>query len=228
MLSSSFCRLLLSQSNKSPSPPEPEARNDDKAPILKAQDPQQAHASHVARSGPPGIAPAVQEIENVEWYYKDPSGNEQGPFPASDMCEWHSLGYFKEDLLVRRSFDQDFFSLGTVIARYGTDPFRAKKHPPSLKAKEAPVPAQPAAPPQQVAATPQQAPAPAAQQAASMAQPGLQPLNPPQQDPIHDVIYLIRTQEQYATTFRQLMYQIQNLGQYKVFLNINSLAHSLL
>ncbi len=132
------------------------------------------------------------------------------------MCEWHSLGYFKEDLLVRRSFDQEFFNLGTVIARYGTDPFRAKKHPPSLKAKEAPAPVQPAAPPQQVAPAPQQAAAPVAPQAAQMAQPGLQPLSPPQQDPIHDVIFLIRTQEQYATTFRNLMFQIQNLTQYKV------------
>ena len=195
---------------------------------MKAQDPQQAHAPQAARPGPPGIAPAVQEIENVEWFYKDPSGNEQGPFPASDMCEWHNLGYFKEDLLVRRSFDQEFFSLGTVIARYGTDPFRAKKHPPSLKAKEAPAPAQPAASPQQVAPAPQQAPAPVAQQAAPMAQPGFQPISPPQQDPIHDVIYLIRTQGQYETTFRQLMMQIQNLVQYKVHFLINSQSYRLL
>ena len=158
----------------------------------------------------------------MQWFYKDPNGTVQGPFPADDMFEWNSMGYFKDDLLVRRSIDREFTTLGKTLARYGTDPFKATKHPPTLKPKEVPVSAP--TPPQQQAPAAAAAP-PASQQpaaappaaAAPMAQAGLQSIAPaPQQDPIHQVIFLIRSQPQYADMYRQFMIQIQSLDQYKV------------
>merc|ERR1712131_309638 len=65
----------------------------------------------------------------MEWFYKDPSNNIQGPFSSNDMAEWFEAGYFKKDLLIRRSCDQEFLSLGQVETRYGSNPFRSTRHP---------------------------------------------------------------------------------------------------
>merc|ERR1712131_252479 len=68
----------------------------------------------------------------MEWFYKDPSNNIQGPFSSNDMAEWFEAGYFKKDLLIRRSCDQEFLSLGQVETRYGSNPFRSTRHPPAF------------------------------------------------------------------------------------------------
>ncbi|GAB4816161.1 hypothetical protein N2152v2_003207 [Parachlorella kessleri] len=59
--------------------------------------------------GPPGPDPAVKEAvqrlfsaeaklgtEQPMWRYIDPDGNMQGPFPASNMVEWHAAGYLHD------------------------------------------------------------------------------------------------------------------------------------
>ena len=55
-----------------------------------------------------------------------------GPFSSNDMAEWFEAGYFKKDLLIRRSCDQEFLSLGQVETRYGSNPFRSTRHPPAF------------------------------------------------------------------------------------------------
>ena len=80
------------------------------------------------------------EATSIEWFYKDPNGQIQGPFSSREMGEWNELGYFKEDLLIRRSVDQQFLPLGQVQLRYQANPFRSTRHPPALPA---PAPAPP-------------------------------------------------------------------------------------
>jgi hypothetical protein len=39
---------------------------------------------------PPGMV--VQALEHDQWLYKDPSGNQQGPFSRSDILDWAEQG----------------------------------------------------------------------------------------------------------------------------------------
>ena len=49
------------------------------------------------------------------------------------MAEWFEAGYFKKDLLIRRTCDQEFLPLGQVESRYnGANPFRSQRHPPAF------------------------------------------------------------------------------------------------
>ncbi|CAG0914312.1 unnamed protein product [Notodromas monacha] len=59
----------------------------------------------------------------VSWFYRDPSGVIQGPFTPSEMSDWFLRGFFKDALLLRRSFDEHFMSLGQMKARFGSNPF---------------------------------------------------------------------------------------------------------
>ena len=51
------------------------------------------------RGGGPAAAPATGPPPDV-WFYKDPSGNEQGPFAAPKLLKWVEQGYFSNDLPV--------------------------------------------------------------------------------------------------------------------------------
>ncbi|OQR70980.1 hypothetical protein BIW11_11279 [Tropilaelaps mercedesae] len=48
------------------------------------------------------------------WFYKDPQGVIQGPFPSSDMIEWCGQGYFHDGLECRRACDSAFSALGAL------------------------------------------------------------------------------------------------------------------
>merc|ERR1719427_244388 len=39
--------------------------------------------------------------QQVKWFYRDPQGHIQGVFSKEQMSEWHSAGYFKNDLELR-------------------------------------------------------------------------------------------------------------------------------
>ena len=84
------------------------------------------------------------------WFYKDYEGRIQGPFNASDMQEWYAQSYLKNDLLVRREEEEEYRTLGEVIAEIGNsnEPFLVA--PPKK--------------PEPVAAPPEQAPPPPRQQ----------------------------------------------------------------
>jgi GYF domain len=76
-----------------------------------------------ATSGPPV---AGQPQLHVDWFYRDPQGDTQGPFTAQDMSEWYKAGYFRESLMVRRSIDGAFMPLGQLVKVYGLSaPFMA-------------------------------------------------------------------------------------------------------
>ncbi|KAJ1658871.1 kinesin-like protein [Dispira simplex] len=60
---------------------------------------------------------AMARQPQLNWYYRDPQGNVQGPFSPDDMQEWYTAGFFTPDLLVCRENDPTFEPLGTVIRR---------------------------------------------------------------------------------------------------------------
>uniref|UniRef100_A0A8H7YAI1 GYF domain-containing protein n=1 Tax=Psilocybe cubensis TaxID=181762 RepID=A0A8H7YAI1_PSICU len=49
--------------------------------------------------GPP---PGLVDLAAVEWSYKDPTGQIQGPFRADLMQKWYNDGYFSSDLPMKR------------------------------------------------------------------------------------------------------------------------------
>lgn len=77
----------------------------------------------------PGIATATQE----KWFYRDPQGEVQGPFLASEMSEWFKAGYFNVNLLVRRACDERYSMLGDLIKLWGRVPFMPGPPVPPLK-----------------------------------------------------------------------------------------------
>ena len=51
-----------------------------------------------------------------EWWYTDPSGNEQGPFDTANMCAWSLGGYFANDLPIKLKHWAAFHPLCTVFS----------------------------------------------------------------------------------------------------------------
>ncbi|CAE6421115.1 unnamed protein product [Rhizoctonia solani] len=50
-----------------------------------------------------------EDFANIQWSYKDPTGQIQGPFIGATMQQWFEAGYFAEDLLIKRThIDLDF------------------------------------------------------------------------------------------------------------------------
>ncbi|XP_020285154.1 PERQ amino acid-rich with GYF domain-containing protein CG11148 isoform X3 [Pseudomyrmex gracilis] len=75
-----------------------------------------------------------------KWYYRDPQGEVQGPFLASEMAEWCKAGYFSTALLVRRSCDERYATLGDLIKMCGRVPFSPGPPIPPLKLTEQVIP----------------------------------------------------------------------------------------
>lgn len=73
-----------------------------------------ATASGDVGVGSTAQAQAQTELD-AEWHYKDPSGNEQGPFSLPQMVLWTRSGFFQRTTLVRRSEEVDFRPLGNVF-----------------------------------------------------------------------------------------------------------------
>lgn len=95
--------------------------------------------SHKEKSAsvPPAIGnqpSAVSATDNQEkWFYRDPQGEVQGPFLASEMAEWCKAGYFTAGLLVRRTCDERYYTLGDLIKMCGRVPFTPGPSMPPLK-----------------------------------------------------------------------------------------------
>lgn len=68
-----------------------------------------------------------------KWYYRDPQGEVQGPFLASEMAEWWKQGYFSSNLLIRRTYDERYATLGDLVKLYGRVPFKPGPPIPVLK-----------------------------------------------------------------------------------------------
>lgn len=95
--------------------------------------------SHKEKSAsvPPAIGnqpSAVSATDSQEkWFYRDPQGEVQGPFLASEMAEWCKAGYFTAGLLVRRTCDERYYTLGDLIKMCGRVPFTPGPSIPPLK-----------------------------------------------------------------------------------------------
>lgn len=61
----------------------------------------------------------VRGATPVQWLYRDPSGNIQGPFGNREMFEWFQAGYFPPSLLLKRLGDPAFEPLGLLLQREG-------------------------------------------------------------------------------------------------------------
>jgi hypothetical protein len=60
--------------------------------------------------------PLTQVVPSVQWFYRDPSGNVQGPFQSQEMNEWFHDNYFDASLPVRRGTDSSFILLGQILS----------------------------------------------------------------------------------------------------------------
>eukprot|EP00440_Ansanella_granifera_P009131 gb/GFBE01009891.1/.p1 GENE.gb/GFBE01009891.1/~~gb/GFBE01009891.1/.p1 ORF type:complete len:400 (+),score=68.43 gb/GFBE01009891.1/:1-1200(+) len=67
-------------------------------------------ASAAAAAAPK--AAAGKSSDGRQWFYKDKSDKEQGPFPTSQVLEWHSKGAFPPETMFRSANEKDFAPLG--------------------------------------------------------------------------------------------------------------------
>ena len=69
-------------------------------------------------------SPTIPSVQQIQWFYLDPQGNEQGPFTSSDMMDWYEAGYFPPELRLRRAgIDRRFAALNDISRLYGRVPF---------------------------------------------------------------------------------------------------------
>ncbi|ORX39105.1 hypothetical protein BD324DRAFT_649196 [Kockovaella imperatae] len=86
----------------------------------------------------PTRPPAKQDLGAVEWYYRDPGGQEQGPFTGTQMHDWYSHSYFTDDLPLRRASEDSFHTLAELKTSTGNavqpflSPVRPRNLPPNL------------------------------------------------------------------------------------------------
>ncbi|KAG6919561.1 hypothetical protein DXG01_004224 [Tephrocybe rancida] len=60
------------------------------------------------------------DLASVEWSYKDPSGQVQGPFNAELMQKWFDDGYFTGDLPMKRThLDTQWATVDELVKRHG-------------------------------------------------------------------------------------------------------------
>ncbi|KAG6885523.1 hypothetical protein C0993_000519 [Termitomyces sp. T159_Od127] len=66
------------------------------------------------------ISATTVDLAAVEWSYKDPSGQVQGPFNAELMQKWFDDGYFTGDLPMKRTYlDTQWFTVDELVKRHG-------------------------------------------------------------------------------------------------------------
>ncbi|KAG8747641.1 hypothetical protein FRC10_000184 [Ceratobasidium sp. 414] len=72
-----------------------------------------------ATDGPSAPVPnPPEDPANIQWSYKDPTGQIQGPFIGATMQQWFESGYFNDDLLIKRTtIDPDFEPLRDIRRR---------------------------------------------------------------------------------------------------------------
>lgn len=104
--------------------------------VAKLMADEESHKEKTANV-PPAIGnqpSAVTATDSQEkWFYRDPQGEVQGPFLASEMAEWCKAGYFTAGLLVRRTCDERYYTLGDLIKMCGRVPFTPGPPIPPLK-----------------------------------------------------------------------------------------------
>lgn len=108
--------------------------------VAKLMADEESHREEVVAPILPSVANHVQPINTPsnqeKWYYRDPQGEVQGPFMASEMAEWCKAGYFTQGLHVRRTCDERYATLGDLMKLYGRSPFIPGPPLPPLKMTE--------------------------------------------------------------------------------------------
>lgn len=79
----------------------------------------------------------ARKPEEIKWFYRDPSGQVQGPFEAQEMQDWYKAGFFTPTLMLRRDDEAVFEPLMVLTQKVGNDdqPFltpRATRAPTGL------------------------------------------------------------------------------------------------
>ncbi|KAK9822206.1 hypothetical protein WJX81_005370 [Elliptochloris bilobata] len=94
-----------------------------------------------------GFDDGTEGVEPSLWLYKDPSGKEQGPYPASQLLDWSEQGYFPISLQVRRQGSSRFASLQELmpVLRRAANAASQPATPPAPRPEPARAPAQPRA-----------------------------------------------------------------------------------
>lgn len=65
---------------------------------------------------PPGLSLQPLPVE-IDWQYRDPSGQVQGPFSPAMMHSWFQQNFFSGDLAVKRMTETDYETLDALIRR---------------------------------------------------------------------------------------------------------------
>ncbi|XP_076179792.1 GIGYF family protein Gyf isoform X2 [Ptiloglossa arizonensis] len=98
-------------------------------------------------SVPPSIGNQSSTVPSTngqeKWFYRDPQGEVQGPFLASEMAEWCKAGYFTVGLMVRRTCDERYTTLGELMKICGRIPFTPGPSVPPLKLTDQVIPSVP-------------------------------------------------------------------------------------
>lgn len=77
------------------------------------------------RQDQPMTARVMVMPDKLKWQYRDPTGQNQGPFSGLEMHDWYKAGFFQPNLLVKREEDEDFEPLSILVRRIGNqrEPF---------------------------------------------------------------------------------------------------------
>ncbi|XP_054009524.1 GRB10-interacting GYF protein 2-like isoform X4 [Hylaeus anthracinus] len=104
--------------------------------VAKLMADEESHREKTA-SIPPAIGNQSSTVPPTngqeKWFYRDPQGEVQGPFLASEMAEWCKAGYFTAGLMVRRTCDDRYTTLGELMKICGRIPFTPGLSIPPLK-----------------------------------------------------------------------------------------------
>ncbi|XP_026672013.1 GRB10-interacting GYF protein 2-like isoform X2 [Ceratina calcarata] len=126
--------------------------------VAKLMADEESHREKSASGVPPSIGNQPSTVPSTngqeKWFYRDPQGEVQGPFLASEMTEWCKAGYFTAGLMVRRTCDERYATLGDLLKICGRIPFTPGPPIPPLKLTDQVIPPVPNAVPAGMSALP--------------------------------------------------------------------------
>mmetsp|Transcript_12201 Transcript_12201/g.27910 ORF Transcript_12201/g.27910 Transcript_12201/m.27910 type:complete len:1007 (+) Transcript_12201:188-3208(+) len=94
------------------------------SPATRPEAPPQPPMPKMAEAAAPIVNPNKDKpVPTTGWQYVDPKGNTQGPFKLNEMKHWFKLGYFRPDLKMRCSDEDDFAPFKQLYPRPQTQPF---------------------------------------------------------------------------------------------------------
>ncbi|KAK4518115.1 transcription factor TFIIF complex subunit Tfg3 [Mucor velutinosus] len=64
---------------------------------------------------------SARKPEDIKWFYRDPSGQVQGPFAAQEMQDWYKAGFFIPTLMLRRDDETLFEPLMVLTQKVGNE-----------------------------------------------------------------------------------------------------------